>query len=281
MKTGVILESFATDIDTAIKKAREVGADGIQMYADKVVDVANPILACRELKKKVNDEGLVFSALCGDFGCKMFYEPTQAEIDREKKCLDLAFELGTKIVTTHIGVVPEDKNCIQYETMHKVCKTLNDYAVEMGGHYAIETGPEKAVILKDFLDTLNGAGMGVNFDPANLVMCAGDDPVSAVHTLKDYIVHTHAKDGIQLKPYDTRRIYAAKYYGLPPADERTYQEVALGEGKVDWQNYLTALKDIGYNGFLTVERECGADPAKDILTAVTFLKLFIERNKLF
>jgi sugar phosphate isomerase/epimerase len=151
----------------------------------------------------------------------------------------------------------------------------------MGGHYAIETGPEKAVILKDFLDTLNGAGMGVNFDPANLVMCAGDNPVSAVHTLKDYIVHTHAKDGIQLKPYDTRRIYAAKYYGLPPADETTYQEVALGEGKVDWQNYLTALKDIGYNGFLTVERECGADPAKDILTAVTFLKLFIERNKLF
>ena len=280
MKTGVILESFATDIDTAILKAKQVGADGIQMYADKVVDQPDPIKACKELKKKVNDQGMVFSALCGDFGCKMFYEPTQEEIDREKKCLDLAFELGTKIVTTHIGVVPEESNCIQYETMHKVCKILNDYAVEMGGHYAIETGPEKAVILKSFLDTLNGAGMGVNFDPANLVMCAGDDPVKAVHTLKDYIVHTHAKDGIQLKPYDTRRIYAAKYYGLPPADERTYQEVALGEGNVDWKNYLSALKDIGYNGFLTVERECGADPAKDILTAVTFLKLFIERNKL-
>jgi sugar phosphate isomerase/epimerase len=280
MKTGVILESFATDIDTAILKAKQVGADGIQMYADKVVNVADPVKACKELKKKVNDQGMVFSALCGDFGCKMFYEPTQEEIDREKKCLDLAFELGTKIVTTHIGVVPEETNCIQYETMHKVCKILNDYAVEMGGHYAIETGPEKAVILKSFLDTLNGAGMGVNFDPANLVMCAGDDPVKAVHTLKDYIVHTHAKDGIQLKPYDTRRIYAAKYYGLPPADERTYQEVALGEGNVDWKNYLSALKEIGYNGFLTVERECGADPAKDILTAVTFLKLFIERNKL-
>ena len=280
MKTGVILESFATDIDTAILKAKQVGADGIQMYADKVVDQPDPIKACKELKKKVNDQGMVFSALCGDFGCKMFYEPTQEEIDREKKCLDLAFELGTKIVTTHIGVVPKETNCFLYETMHKVCKILNDYAVEMGGHYAIETGPEKAVILKSFLDTLNGAGMGVNFDPANLVMCAGDDPVKAVHTLKDYIVHTHAKDGIQLKPYDTRRIYAAKYYGLPPADERTYQEVALGEGNVDWKNYLSALKDIGYNGFLTVERECGADPAKDILTAVTFLKLFIERNKL-
>lgn len=280
MKTGVILESFATDIDTAILKAKQVGADGIQMYADKVVNVADPVKACKELRKKVNDQGMVFSALCGDFGCKMFYEPTQEEIDREKRCLDLAFELGTKIVTTHIGVVPEDVNCIQYETMHKVCKILNDYAVEMGGHYAIETGPEKAVILKSFLDTLNGAGMGVNFDPANLVMCAGDDPVKAVHTLKDYIVHTHAKDGIQLKAYDTRRIYAAKYYGLPPADEVTYQEVALGEGNVDWKNYLSALKEIGYNGFLTVERECGADPAKDILTAVTFLKLFIERNKL-
>ena len=120
MKTGVILESFATDIDTAILKAKQVGADGIQMYADKVVDQPDPIKACKELKKKVNDQGMVFSALCGDFGCKMFYEPTQEEIDREKKCLDLAFELGTKIVTTHIGVVPEETNCIQYETMHKV-----------------------------------------------------------------------------------------------------------------------------------------------------------------
>jgi len=280
MKIGVIVESFRKDFIEAIKEAKTIGANGLQVYAGTSFPFNATDTELKELKKRVNDEGLEFSAICGDFGCAMYYERDRALIDREKRILEMAKILGTNVVTTHIGVVPEQENCTQYEAMHNVCREMAEFAKSIDGHFAVETGPEKAVVLKKFLDNLGSDGVAVNLDPANLVMCAGDDPVQAVYTLKDYIVHTHAKDGIQLKPYDTRRIYAAKYYGLPPADERTYQEVALGEGKVDWKNYLSALKDIGYNGFLTVERECGADPAKDILTAVTFLKLFIERNKL-
>ena len=51
-----------------------------------------------------------------------------------------------------------------------------------------------------------------------------------------------------------------------------FQEVPLGEGEVDWKGYLHALKDIGFDGFLTIERECGEDPAADIVSAVLFLK---------
>jgi sugar phosphate isomerase/epimerase len=148
----------------------------------------------------------------------------------------------------------------------------------MGGHYAIETGPEKAVILKDFLDTLNGAGMGVNFDPANLVMCAGDNPVSAVHTLKDYIVHTHAKDGIMLERTNPEFIYHVTPMPEDMQGISFFREVPLGEGGVKFGPYLKALEEIGYRGFLTIEREAGADPAADILKAKNHLLETIASN---
>jgi sugar phosphate isomerase/epimerase len=105
-------------------------------------------------------------------------------------------------------------------------------------------------------------------------MCAGDDPVVAVHNLKDYIVHTHAKDGVMLKPFDTKALYSPRYYGLPALKGKgiVYEELPLGKGGVNWDKYLTALNDIGYEGYLTVERECGEDPAADISMAVNFLK---------
>ena len=115
--------------------------------------------------------------------------------------------------------------------------------------------------------------MAVNLDPANLVMVTGDDPVKAVHNLKDYIVHTHAKDGVRLIKRDPEVIY-----GIVNGDagaEPAYLEVPLGEGSVPWQGYLQALTDIGYTGFLTIEREVGEDPAADINKAVSFLRGFI------
>ena len=131
-----------------------------------------------------------------------------------------------------------------------------------------------AARLKKFLDSLLSRGVAVNLDPANLVMVTDDDPVEAVYTLKDYIVHTHAKDGILLKRTNPKVIYdffAEDGIGALRLDEY-FKEVLLGLGKMPFERYLKALDDIGYNGFLTVERETGADPAKDIGAAVEFLK---------
>jgi sugar phosphate isomerase/epimerase len=156
--------------------------------------------------------------------------------------------------------------------MFKVCKELADFADTVGGRFAVETGPEKAAALKGFLDGLQSKGVSVNLDPANLVMCADDDPVKAVDTLKDYIVHTHAKDGLRLRDFDTRRLYAPEYYGLEPEKWDCVREVPLGTGGVKWREYIAALKKIGYTGFLTIEREVGDTPEEDIKLAVDFLK---------
>jgi len=184
--------------------------------------------------------------------------------------MDLAKLFETNIVTTHIGVVPKDKNHPRYKIMQEACKELADYADSIGGHFAVETGPEPATILKEFLDSLNSKGVAINLDPANLAMVIEDDPVQAVYTLKDYIVHTHAKDGIHLLDKDAEVIYGIKEDELANQGV-AFQEVPLGMGAVDFPNYLKALDDIGYKGFLTIERECGTDPAADIGTAVNFL----------
>ena len=277
MKIGAMIESFRLDFKDAAAAAKKIGADGIQVYASGVVNADMTAAQINEIKRILDGEGLEVSALCGDFGCKMFYRPDECRdiIEREKRVMNVAKELGTNIVTTHIGVVPEDERCPQYESMHKVCKELADFADSVGGRFAVETGPEKAELLKRFLDGLGSRGVSVNLDPANLVMCAGDDPVQAVYTLKDYIVHTHAKDGIQKYYVDTKRLYAPEYYGLEPASWDSIQEVPLGEGGVKWREYIQALKSIGFDGYLTIERECGDDPASDIAAAASFLKKLI------
>ncbi len=271
---GVIVNSFRTDIPTAVKKAALVGGQGIQVYATSGEMAPENMNAEKrsEFRKLVADNGLVISALCGDLGgggfC--FADRNPAKIEKSKRIIDLAKELGTDVVTTHIGVVPEDKTVDRYKVMQEACFELSRYADSIGAHFAIETGPETSAILKEFLDSLGSTGVGVNLDPANLVMVTGDNPVDAVYNLQKYIVHTHAKDGKQIFYKDPEIIYGLKQEVIVTDD--SFLEVPLGEGQVPWTEYLNALEDIGFKGFLTIEREVGDDPEKDIRSAVEFLK---------
>ena len=279
---GVILESFKLERSEAIKKAAELGANGIQMYATKGANAPENLSASDrvELKKEVNDAGLVFSALCGDLGMGFGNKEKNPElIEKSKRIVELAKELGTDIITTHIGVVPSDKNHERYKIMQEACFELSRFADSMQAHFAIETGPETSDVLKSFLDDLHSTGVAVNLDPANFKMVTGDDPVKAVHTLKDYIVHTHAKDGNRLNIGNPEFIYKA-VHPVPQGfnDVQYFEEVALGTGSVDFPNYLKALDEIGAKGFLTIEREVGDTPEKDIKTAYDFLKKTIAEN---
>lgn len=279
---GVILESFRCGRSEAIKKASSMGAKGIQMYATQGENSPENLNSeqRRELKKEVSDSGMVFSALCGDLGMGFGNKELNPElIEKSKRIVDLAKDLETNIVTTHIGVVPSDETCDRYKIMQEACFELANYADSMEAHFAIETGPERSEVLKGFLDTLGSTGVAVNLDPANLVMVTGDDPVKAVHNLKKYIVHTHAKDGNKLLDSNPEFIYRV-VHPIPPEIEnmRFFEEVPLGTGSVDFQNYLKALEEIGYTGFLTIEREVGENPEKDIKTAFDFLTKTISEN---
>ncbi|MFC7364399.1 MULTISPECIES: sugar phosphate isomerase/epimerase family protein [Bhargavaea] len=286
-KVGIITDNLRLPVREALKKAKEMGADGVQMYAvSGELDPAemSPTKR-RELKAFIDDLGLEVSALCGDLGGHGFQDPeaNPAKIEKSKRIIDLAKDLGTDIVTTHIGIVPEDESGRIYAAMQEACRGLASFAKGMDGYFAIETGPETSIRLKKFLDSLPGDGVSVNFDPANLVMVTGDDPVQGVHVLKEYIVHTHVKDGVRLRAADPRDVYGMHGYCPGGSHEEIaemvergdfFREVPPGEGAVDFDAYFRALQDIGYDGYLTVEREVRADPVRDISEAIRFINQY-------
>lgn len=257
LKVGVFVDSFRLGVRKGIEKAASLGVDGFQVY------VTHGELAPWELSRTgrkefrgfVERQGLVISALCADFG-KGFVDPTQNNelIAKTRQIVDLAVDLGVSIITTHVGVVPDDPEHRDWRVCAEAVKEIGDYGAERGVCFATETGPESGAHLRRFLDSCNTPGARVNFDPANLVMW-GFDHLQAVRDLGPLIVHAHAKDGI------------ANSYP-------NFKEVPLGEGDVNFPVYLAVMRDVGFDGYHVIERECGDDPVADIARAVEFLRRF-------
>ena len=206
-------------------------------------------------------------------------EDNAERIEKTKRIIDLAVEFGTNVVTTHIGVIPDDKTHPRYSVMLAALTECGVYAKQKGVTLAIETGPEKANVLLGFLQDTQG-GVGVNLDPANFTMVTGQDAVEAVYVLRNYIVHTHVKDGKMLdKTQNPTDVYHAFAVGGVEALNacKGFAETPIGDGDVAWDKYLKALQEIGYTGFLTIERECGDNPAVDIEKAVSFIREKLQK----
>lgn len=277
LKIGVISDWLHLPFQESLETCARMGADGVQLYAVEGEMAPENLTEAdvQEKRRMLRDCGLEVSALCGDLGGHGFAvrQENPYKIERSKRIVDLALELDSRIVTTHIGVIPADPFCDTYKVMQQACNELAEYASARGAFFAVETGPEPAARLKTFLDSLDSKGIAVNLDPANLVMVTDDDPLHAVHILGEYIVHTHAKDGILLKKTDPQVVYdffAEGGIGDLRLEEY-FLEVPLGQGNVNFDTYLKALKTIGYSGYLTIEREVGTNPVADIRLAVEFL----------
>lgn len=278
-KIGVMVESFRAGLRGGLEAAAALGVQGIQFYATTGETHHKLMhgLALTELKAMLRDLHLEVSAVCGDFGSHGFSHEAEnaSRIENTLRVIELATQLDCPIVTTHIGVIPANLDHPRRATLAKACTELGRFAHAHGSVLAIETGPEPAAVLGDFITQLDlPGGIGVNFDPANLVMVCREDIPAAVRTLAPHIVHTHAKDGINLRPVDAEKLYgmfAGKHDSdFSPSDY--IRETPLGAGAVPFPSYLAALKEIGYCGYLTVERECGNQPDRDIEMAVRFLK---------
>ena len=119
---GAIVDSFRCDTREAVKKAAAIGIKGIQMYCTRGAHAPENFgrEARRELLHFVKDNGMVFSAICGDLG-RGFGDPVRNPelIEQSKRILDMAKDFETDIVTTHIGVVPADKNHDRYKIMQE------------------------------------------------------------------------------------------------------------------------------------------------------------------
>jgi sugar phosphate isomerase/epimerase len=173
-----------------------------------------------------------------------------------RKVLSLSFDLGARRVIVQAGRIPEDLDTARGRLLTEAMLALGHHGDRTGTVLALETGLDSGQVLRSFLDRFDTGGLGVNLDPANLLI-NGFDPLESARALQGKVVHTHAKEA--------RSATAS----------RTAQEVPLGHGDIDWMQYLGVLEEIEYRGWLTLERESGETRLADITAGVQFLRRLI------
>lgn len=259
-KIGVMLEAFHTDILSSIALAAKSGAEGVQFYGGTGISDCDRLSSREKLdiRRQLKNCGLTVSAICADLGGHGFAKESDnpQRIQKTKSIMQWTKELDCSIITTHLGVIPNEKNNT-WHTLADACKRLNELGETFQISVALETGSETVQTLKQFLTDINCPHIAVNYDPANLVMVTGDDPCGGVLQVHDKIVHVHVKDGIMLKQADPSFIY--NYFAEGGIEDFRlsdyYLETPLGKGSVDIPKWIKTLKSVSYNGFYTIERE--------------------------
>lgn len=171
-----------------------------------------------------------------------------------RACCRAAQAMGISRVTTHIGFVPPSSEP-GYETMVKRVQEVAGEMQDQGMTLLMETGQEPASELLQFLHDVSRKNVGVNFDPANMILYGAGDPIQAVHTLAAHIQHVHVKDAVAS--------------GTPGSTWG--QEVPFGQGAVHAGQFLASLAAEGYSGPLAIEREAGVQRIQDVQTAVQLI----------
>lgn len=167
----------------------------------------------------------------------------------------LTAELGVKSIGTHIGFVPA-KGSARYAVMLQRIREITTALANDGVTLLLETGQENAMSLVEFLDDLKATNIGVNFDPANMILYGAGDPIEAIGVLSKFIQHVHVKDA-------TASSKPSIEWG---------EEVPFGTGQVGSKRFLAALHNVSYRGPLVIEREAGENRAGDVKTAIEALR---------
>jgi sugar phosphate isomerase/epimerase len=188
--------------------------------------------------------------------------PRQTRDEREKRTYavsDFAREVGIPSIATHIGFVPEDSSEDDYLAVRGLVRRVCDYAGKNKQTFALETGQESAETLLEFFIDVNRNNLGINFDPANMILYGSGDPIDALGTLAMHVVSVHCKDGD----------WPPK--GVPGA---LGEEKPLGQGSVGMERFIGKLKSMNFKGPLNIEREVPdqAQRLRDIAMGVKLLE---------
>lgn len=254
VKIGVALWSFGQTPDKAaleknLKTALEVGVAGVQPWV--VGGFLDPDAlagkqARREVKKMIEDMGLTITALCAHMPPFNVEDGLEARIERTKKALELSVDLEAPIITGHVGEIPEDHSDPRWSVLLQSIGEVARHGATVGACLALETGAESPEALLSLLEAIDSPGLRVNFDPANIRRFG---VLRSVRILKEYIVHTHAKDGGK-------------------------GSSTVGSGEVPWDEYIPLLKEIGYDGWFAIEDESGKDVIPSVRKGVEFLSKY-------
>lgn len=272
MYVGVMVR-LCDDIDSEMKKVKEFGITSCQLcnwdmslYTDELADKTKA--ACEKYDISISSVWAGYSGpkiwdlVSGPLTLGLLPESYRSQrVEDLKRGSDFAEKLGVKNVITHVGFIPENPNEVAYNGMVCALREVAMYLKKKGQYFLFETGQETPVTMLRCFEDIGTDNLGVNLDPANLMMYGKANPVDALDVIGRYVMDVHAKDG-----------------GYPTCGRKLGHETALGQGKTDYPRFIAKLKEIGYNGPLTIEREIsGEQQIADILTAKDILEKLIAQ----
>ena len=173
----------------------------------------------------------------------------------------LAHRLDLALVSFHAGFLPRDAGDPERAKLVARLAAVIDAFAEEGVAVALETGQEDAETLLGVLEALGRCSVGVNFDPANMLLYGMGEPVEALERLAPWVRQIHVKDA--------RRSPVAGEWGT---------EVAVGAGEVDWAAFFRVLRARGLDVDLVIEREAGDDRVGDVRAARALVARLAERR---
>ena len=268
MNLGVLVVLDSVQIEEKIKQVADYGFHFCQLscwnkefFTD---EVAESILeACKKYDVKIS------TFWCGWSGPRVwnFYEgpltlglvPTEYRFERMKDLIcgsDFAKKLGVENIATHVGFLPEVPNTEQYHAVVSAIRVVAEHCKNNGQYFLFETGQETPVTLRRTIEDVGTGNLGINLDTANLILYGKANPVDALDVFGEYVRDVHAKDGL-----------------YPTDGKNLGKEVPIGQGKVNFPIFINKLKEIGYDGTLTIEREIlGDQQKKDIIESKKLLE---------
>jgi sugar phosphate isomerase/epimerase len=186
-------------------------------------------------------------------------EYRQARIEALKKGADFAHQLGLPAIITHLGFIPENATDPAFRDVVEAVKEVAVYLAGYGMEFWFETGQETPVTMLRLIHEVGTDNLGVNLDPANLILYGKANPVDALDVFGSYVRSVHAKDGL-----------------YPTTPYQLGEEVKIGLGKVRFPALIARLAEIGYAGPFIIEREISGDQQiLDMKEAVTYLSALV------
>lgn len=267
LRLGLII-GIGSNPDAALAKVHALGIPTAQIYCEEFSEELVPKLRGALEKYQIEPTSLVV----GGPGREVwdFYEgpltiglvprgTREARAAQIRKASDFAKFCGISAVQTHCGFLPEDPNDAVYKETVAVLRELAAYCKANRQNFRYETGQETPITLVRTIRDVGADNQGVNFDLANLILYGKANPLDAIEILAPYIQGIHAKDGL-----------------WPTNPRELGKEVPIGAGKVEFPRIIARLKELKYEGAVTIEREIsGARQVEDVRAAKIFLEKLI------
>jgi len=173
---------------------------------------------------------------------------------------DFAKKLGVTDIITHMGFIPENPNDPNFAPFCVAVRTVAEHLKENGQYLLFETGQETPVTMLRCFEKVGCDNLGINLDTANLILYGRANPVDALDVFGKYVRNIHAKDGF-----------------YPTNGHDLGEEVRLGDGKVDFKAFFAKLKELGYDSYVTIEREIwGEEQEADIMYARDYINSILK-----